>query len=432
VRLARAAGAFAQFRHTTAQQRARLLANLAATLDAHESELAALIAEETSKSARGAHAEIAKCAALCRWYAAEAARILAPSRAGEATLVHEPLGVIVGIQPSNFPFWQVFRFAVPTLVAGNAVIVKHSPHVPRCAARIERLFAEAGWPEHVAQCESFPVAEAYDLIANEAVRGVAFTGTESVGRTIASFAGRHLKKVVLELGGSDPFLVFASADIEAAAQAAVESRLYNSGQACTAAKRFIVVESVASRFTTLVIEAMRRSEIAPLITVDAAARLERQLAESVRRGARVLTGGRRIGARAFEPTLVADVRRGTPLYDEETFGPVAALFRVRDAAEAIELANDTPFGLGASVWSQDEHEIARCEREIAAGQIAVNAPVHSTFALPFGGTKSSGFGRELGDAGVYEFTNLKAIRRAACEHGQPCACRQSSSATAIR
>ncbi|HEX8170945.1 MAG TPA: aldehyde dehydrogenase family protein [Thermoanaerobaculia bacterium] len=420
-RLARRAhDAFAAWRTTSVRERAAHLIAVADDITRDSDALARLVTSEVSKTIRGAATEIAKCADYCRWLEQHGERILAPRHLGDnATLIYEPLGVVAGIMPWNFPLWQVFRFAAPALLAGNTVVVKHSPLVPRCAEALQQLFARCG--DGVFTCVAATAEEAQRLIACEVVRAVSFTGGADAGAAVAATAGAHLKKCILELGGSDAFIVMPSANLDAAVQGAASSRMRAGGQACTAAKRFLIAEEIADEFTARLIEATQRivigdpfdpaTELGPLVREEFADRLERQLRESVDTGARILSGGRRLGACLFEPTVVAVDSTDVPLMQEETFGPVAPLLRVRGLDEAIAAANRTRYGLSASIWTEDAREIDAFTRALHVGQLYVNATVSSRFDVPFGGTKDSGFGRELGDAGIYELVNGKSIVR---------------------
>ncbi|HKO01430.1 MAG TPA: aldehyde dehydrogenase family protein [Thermoanaerobaculia bacterium] len=378
---------------------------------------ARLITAETRKTIRSARAEVAKCALVARFYAEHAAAMLADQPTDTGFIRFEPLGTILGVMPWNFPFWQVFRFAIPALLAGNSVIVKHSPHVPECAAALERLMNEAGFGG-VFSAAALPAEAVYPLVADERVRAVVLTGGQEAGSAVAEFAGRHVKKISLELGGSDAFVVLPSADIERTVAAAVRSRMHCNGQACTAAKRFIVHRDVYDEFESRLVAAMsslrpgdpfdERTDYGPLLNDEVASRLERQVEDTIALGATLLTGGR-LGATFFAPTVLRGVPLDSPAAQEETFGPVAALFRANDVDDAIAIANNTRFGLGASVWTSERAEAMRCVAAIEAGQVFVNAIVSSDPRLLFGGTKSSGFGRELGVAGIRELTNVKTV-----------------------
>ena len=359
-----------------------------------------------------------KCIAYVQWLAENAERILAPRRpAPDACIYYDPAGVVLGIMPWNFPLWQVVRFATPALIGGNVVIVKHSPLVPRCADALTELFASAGFEAGVFYCKAASSDIAQRLIADDRVRAVAFTGSSESGRAVAATAGQHLKRCVLELGGSDAFVVMPTANVAGAVNSGVESRMRAGGQACTSAKRFIVHNAIADDFEQRFVAAMSAIRIGdpfdpatdsgPLVSEDAANRLERQIRESVDRGAKVLSGGRRIDARIIEPTVLAIRDIDVPVMQEETFGPVAPIVRVANLDGAIDVANATRYGLSASVWTNDASEIAAFRSRLDVGQLFVNVITSSRVDLPFGGTKDSGFGRELGDAGVYEFVNVK-------------------------
>ena len=401
----------------------RKLAILGDVVERRTPELARLITSEVSKTLRGSTAELDKAAAYCRWLAENGARILAPRHvAPGVSIIHEPLGLVAGIMPWNFPAWQVFRFAAPALLAGNSVIVKHSPLVPRSAEAIEDVFRSAGFDRDVFTCRAGSAEDAQKLIADPRVRAVSFTGGVAAGRAVAAAAGAHLKKCILELGGSDAFVVMPSADVAAAVRAAVTSRCRAGGQACTAAKRFIVHRAIADEFESALVDAMQslvlgdpfdpRTEIGPLVTEAFADRIERQVRESVERGAVILCGGVRLGARMYAPTVVATRTTGIPLMQEETFGPVAPVLRVRDLSDAIAAANASPFGLSASIWTRNDDETDALTSALEAGQVFVNAVTSSRFDVPFGGTKESGFGKELGEAGIHELVNMKSVIRA--------------------
>jgi succinate-semialdehyde dehydrogenase/glutarate-semialdehyde dehydrogenase len=331
------------------------------------------------------------------------------------------MGIVLAVMPWNFPFWQVFRFLVPALMAGNAALLKHAPNVPQCALAIESLVRRAGFPRGIFQSLLIEAEQTESVLADERVRAVTLTGSEAAGSAVASIAGRLIKKSLLELGGSDPFVVMPSADLEQAVEIAVRARCVNNGQSCIAAKRFIVADAIYEEFEKRFVTGMEAMQVGdpmredidvgPLATARIRERLEEQVRAAVEAGARVLTGGERMIGDGFyfEPTVLVDLPRTAPVYREEFFGPVALLFRVHDMDEAISVANDTPFGLGASVWTQDEAEQQRFIAELQAGSVFVNVMVASDPRLPFGGTKHSGYGRELSAAGMHEFMHAKTV-----------------------
>jgi succinate-semialdehyde dehydrogenase / glutarate-semialdehyde dehydrogenase len=370
-------------------------------------------------------AEAEKCAWVCDYYADQAAAMLADqprqTDAARSYVRFEAIGPVLAIMPWNFPFWQVFRFAAPALAAGNAGILKHAPNVSRCALEIEQVFRDAALPDGLFRSVFLSNEAAAGVIADPRVRAVTLTGSDRAGSQVAERAGRHLKKTVLELGGSDPFLVLEDADLARAAQIAAEARLQNSGQSCIAAKRFIVVEPIArdflERFTAAMGSRRAGDPLDPAISIGPQARLDlrenlhRQVRESVQRGAQVVLGGQLPeGPGAFyPPTVLTAVQPGMPAFDEETFGPVAAVVRARDEADAVRIANASQYGLGASVWTADRARGERVARAIEAGSVFVNGLVKSDPRLPFGGVKRSGFGRELSEYGLREFVNVQTI-----------------------
>jgi succinate-semialdehyde dehydrogenase/glutarate-semialdehyde dehydrogenase len=410
------------------EQRSAVLARLADLLDARREEYARLLTLEMGKTFRSALDEVAKCALACRYYASHASSFLAPQRIsnepeGGGEVRFDPLGPILAIMPWNFPFWQVLRFAAPALAAGNVVLLKHASNVPQCALALERLLRDATAPAGVFQTLLLPAERALELIGNQRVRGVTLTGSDRAGRAVAAAAGKHLKKAVLELGGSDAFVVLSSANVQRAAEVAVAARIINNGQSCIAAKRFIVVEGIAERFEQLMAERLgalrvgdpfdEATEVGPLATEQVVADLEQQVKKTLEAGARLVVGGKRLSGPGnyFQPTLLADVPLDSPAACEELFGPVAALFKVPDTEAAITLANASPYGLGASVWTSDPVEASRCEQELEAGLVFINGMVVSDPRYPFGGVKRSGYGRELASWGMYEFVNIKTVRR---------------------
>ena len=434
-RLARAARAFPAWRRAPIQQRIAVLRSAAALLDERRDEYARLMTLEMGKLIAAGHDEAAKCALGCRYYAEHAEAMLRDEpiqRDGERSyLAFHPIGVVLAVMPWNFPFWQVIRFAAPALAAGNVGLLKHASNVPQCAAALEQLFRDAGAPDGVFQ-NLFVSSRGVPAILGDArVAAVTLTGSESAGASVAALAGKLIKKMVLELGGSDPFIVMPGADLDAAVATAVKARTINSGQSCIAAKRFIVHERIADAFQERFVAAMRAltvgdpldpaTQVGPLATEQVLRDLERQVAESAALGALVLTGGRRLERPGFffEPTVLTNVPPTSPAYREELFGPVASLFRASSAADAVRIANDTRFGLGSSVWTTDRDEADFFAREIQAGMVFVNSMVVSDPQFPFGGVKASGFGRELSVHGLREFVNVKTVRMFGDGRAQP-------------
>lgn len=419
------ATAFGRWRRTAFAERSRLVAAAAAYLRQHKGRLAGLITAEMGKPIVEAEAEIEKCAWNCDFYAENAERFLAdertPSSARESYVAFEPLGPILAIMPWNFPLWQVFRFAAPALMAGNTCLLKHASNVPQCALAIEEVFRAVGFPHGAFQTLLVPGSAVDALIEDGRVQAATLTGSDVTGSKVAATCGRVLKKTVLELGGSDPFIVLADADLDQAAQVAARARNQNAGQSCIAAKRFIVVEEVADQFESLLAEAtgrlrvgdpmLRDTQVGPLARGDLRDALDEQVRRSVREGARAVVGGQRLEGRGFyyAPTVLVGVTPAMPVFREETFGPVAAVIRARDAEEAIALANDSIFGLGASLWTRDLGRATALAREIQAGSVFINGMVASDPRLPFGGVKRSGYGRELSAFGIREFVNIQTI-----------------------
>ncbi|PYP48213.1 MAG: succinate-semialdehyde dehydrogenase [Gemmatimonadetes bacterium] len=423
--LERATAASRDWRRRPVAERAERLRAAGRLLRERKDTYARTMALEMGKPLAQGVGEAEKCAWVCDYYAEHGAAFLAdeprPSDASRSYIRFEALGPVLAIMPWNFPFWQVFRFAAPALVAGNAGILKHAPNVPRCAVAIEEVFQDAGFPDGLFRAVFLSNARAGDVIADERVRAVTLTGSDRAGSQVAEQAGRHLKKTVLELGGSDPFIVLDDADLERAAQAAAEARLINSGQSCIAAKRFIVVERVADQFLERFTSEMRArkvgdpldptTQVGPQARLDLRENLHRQVRESVQRGARLMLGGELPKGRGafYPPTVLVAVEPGMPAFDQETFGPVAAVIRAKDEADAIRIANASPYGLGAAVWTRDTQRGERVAREIEAGSVFVNGLVKSDPRLPFGGVKRSGYGRELSEYGLREFVNVKTV-----------------------
>jgi succinate-semialdehyde dehydrogenase / glutarate-semialdehyde dehydrogenase len=417
--------AFARYADVPLAHRALCMRKLAHLLEHEIDDLAATITVEMGKPVVEARAEIEKCASVCRYYAEHAARILAPEPIDtdetDAHVRWDPLGVILAVMPWNFPFWQVFRFLAPALMAGNVGLLKHASNVPQCALAIEALVRRAGFPRGTFQTLLIEAGQVEKVVADERVAAITVTGSESAGRAIAAQAGWFIKKTVLELGGSDPFIVMPSADLDVAVDAAVRARCINSGQSCIAAKRFLVADAIYDEFETRFVAAMKamkvgdptleETEIGPLATSVQVEELDAQVHAATAAGARVLIGGARIEGEGnyYQPTVLVEVPRTAEVYREEIFGPVAMLFRVRDVDEAIVVANDTPFGLGASVWTGNHAEQRRFALGLKCGAVFLNAPVSSDPRLPFGGIKRSGYGRELSAAGMREFLNAKTV-----------------------
>jgi succinate-semialdehyde dehydrogenase/glutarate-semialdehyde dehydrogenase len=405
--------------------RTELLRSVAGVLRAEKARFAALMTAEMGKPIVEAEAEVEKCAWSATWIADNAARLLADepieSTASKSYIRYQPLGVILAVMPWNFPFWQAFRAGLPALAAGNVMLLKHASNVPQCALAIEDVFREAGVPKGVFQTLLIGPKPVAAIIADRRIAGVTLTGSEAAGELVASAAGKALKKSVLELGGSDPFIVLEDADVKTAATVACRARNQNNGQSCIAAKRFIVAEPIADQFEELFSKAVaalkvgdpadRANQVGPLARPDLVDDLERQVKDSISQGAKVLAGGKRLnnGGNFFEPTVLAGVKPGMPVYDEETFGPVAAVIRVRDAEEALRVANDTDFGLGSSIWTSDVERGRLMAERVEAGLVFINGMVASDARLPFGGVKRSGYGRELSAHGIREFTNIQTV-----------------------
>jgi succinate-semialdehyde dehydrogenase / glutarate-semialdehyde dehydrogenase len=424
-RLKRTEKAFRKYRRTTFHERSELLEAAAELLFQEKKKFAQIITLEMGKLFRDSLAEIEKCARGCRFYAENGERFLedeaAQTDAAESYVQYQPLGPVLAIMPWNFPFWQVFRFAAPALIAGNAGLLKHASNVPQCALAIEQIFCRAGFDDGVFQTLLIEPEQVEKVIVDPRVKAVTLTGSEKAGSAVASTAAREIKKSVLELGGSDAFIVMPSADFERALSIAVKARTINTGQSCIAAKRLIIADQIYDEFLNQFVDRMRAlkigdpmdpaTEIGPLATEQILQGVHDQVQRSIAAGAKLLTGGNRIHGPGFfyEPTVLVDVPKESPAYREEVFGPVASIFRVRDAADAVGLANDTTFGLAASAWTNDLEEQKLFVSDLDTGMVFINAMVASDPRLPFGGVKRSGFGRELGAAGIREFTNTKTI-----------------------
>jgi succinate-semialdehyde dehydrogenase / glutarate-semialdehyde dehydrogenase len=424
-KIALAAEAFRTYALIPIEHRALWMRKLASILDNELDDLSTLITLEMGKPIEASRYEILKCADACRYYAEHAARILAPesipTEHNHSYVRWDPLGVVLAVMPWNFPFWQVFRFLAPALMAGNVAVLKHAPNVPQCALAIEALVRRAGFPRGTFQSLFLEVQQVETILGDDRIVAVTVTGSEAAGRAIGAQAGWLIKKSVLELGGSDPFIVMPSADLDLAIETAIRARCVNSGQSCIAAKRFIVADEIYDAFESRFVagmEAIRVGDpmkpdvqVGPLATAHAVDLLEEQVKAATRVGARILTGGERmLGAgNYFEPTVITGIPRNSAVYREELFGPVAMLFRAQDLNEAIEIANDTPFGLGASAWTRDPAEQQRFVTELQCGGVFLNTMVASDPRLPFGGIKRSGYGRELSAAGMREFLNAKTV-----------------------
>jgi succinate-semialdehyde dehydrogenase / glutarate-semialdehyde dehydrogenase len=414
-----------QWKSTSFSYRKKLMHQAAGILRERKSTLATLITQEMGKIIRESEAEIEKCAWVCDFYADNAEAFLhdesIPSDAAHSFLAYQPLGIVLAVMPWNFPFWQVFRFAAPGLMAGNAGVLKHASNVPGCALAIEQVFRDAGFPGHLFRTLMIGSDAVNDVIRHPAIAAVTLTGSEMAGSAVASEAGKQIKKSVLELGGSDPFVVMDDCDLELTISNALVSRMLNQGQSCIAAKRFIVMESVLEPFTQGILERFQSlktgdpldpdTDVGPLARPDLVEEIYKQVVLSVSSGAKLLFGGKpgKDPGCYFEPTILTDVRKGMPVYDEETFGPVLVIIPVKTEEEAIQVANDSKFGLGGSVWTKDVRRGEFLARSIESGAVFVNGMTKSDPRLPFGGIKLSGYGRELGQNGIREFVNVKTI-----------------------
>ncbi len=424
-RLARAAATFDAWRRRPIAERAALMTRAGEVLERGKERWARTMTLEMGKTFRSAVAEAEKCASVCRYYAENAERFLADEEvkasATRSFVRCLPIGPVLAVMPWNFPFWQVFRFAAPALMAGNVGLLKHASNVPQCALAIEEVFREAGFPDGAFQSLLVGSSRVARILEDDRVAAATLTGSEAAGAAVASTAGRVIKKTVLELGGSDPFVVMPTANLDAAVKTAVTARTINNGQSCIAAKRFIVHDAIYGRFEEAFVARMAAlkvgdpmdpgTDVGPLSSASELEKLVEQVDAAVSAGARVLTGGKAAGGKGsyYPPTVLTGIPPSSPSYRDEIFGPVAALYRVRSVDEAIAVANDVPFGLGSSVWTNDAEERRRFIDELAAGATFVNAMVASDPRLPFGGVKRSGYGRELAREGIREFVNVKTV-----------------------
>ncbi len=421
----KAKAAFSEWKNLDVSDRAEYLRNAASVLKRRKKELGEIITMEMGKVLANSISEIEKCAWALEYFAENSERFLEPEAvetdAKRAYIAFEPRGIILSIMPWNFPFWQAVRFGAPALAGGNVILLKHSSYVPLCALELEKVFLEAGFPDGVYQTLLIDGNTASSLIARDDISAVSLTGSLSAGQKVAAACGKYMKKSVFELGGSDPFIVLDDADIEEAARAGVASRFLNSGQSCISAKRFIVVQSIAEEFTTRFVEFASRLKVGnpmdddmdmgPLVREQQIELLEKQVKDAISRGAKALLEGGRLKRKGFfySPVVLTNLTRDMKVLKEETFGPVASIVPVKDETEAVKIANDTEFGLGASIWSRDRERALRMANELEAGVVAVNSLIKSDPRLPFGGVKKSGIGRELSRFGLYEFMNIKSI-----------------------
>jgi succinate-semialdehyde dehydrogenase/glutarate-semialdehyde dehydrogenase len=417
--------AFNHYRRSPYTQRSHWMNEAASVLEARKEEFGKVMTLEMGKTLKSAIAEVEKCVLVCRYYAEHAEKFLAdvPAQTDASTsfVRYQPLGAVLAVMPWNFPFWQVFRFAAPALMAGNVGLLKHASNVPQCALAIEQIFRQAGFPKGVFQTLLIGAEKIAPLMSDHRIKAATLTGSEPAGASLAVAAGKEIKKVVLELGGSDPFVVFPSADLEAAVETAVTARMLNNGQSCIAAKRFIVANEIADEFEKRLIkkyEALKvgdpmlpDTDIGPVATPNILKDLVHQVQAGTKQGARVLVGGQPLEGPGnyYPPTILADVPVDSAIAQEEFFGPVAMLFRAANLDEAIHLANNIPFGLGASAWTNNADERERLINELEAGAVFINGLVKSDPRMPFGGIKRSGFGRELGIQGIHEFVNIKTV-----------------------
>ncbi len=425
VKLGRSDQTFREYRQTSFAQRAIWLNQVADRVEAEAVKFGKIITEEMGKPIKAAIAEVKKCASVCRYYAENGETFLSPTYtetdASQSFVTYHPLGPILAVMPWNFPFWQVFRFAAPALMAGNVGLLKHASNVPQCAIALEEIFIASGFPPGAFQTLLVGADKVAAIISDDRVKAATLTGSEPAGASLAAIAGKHIKKTVLELGGTDPFIVLESANLEAAVNTAVTARLQNNGQSCIAAKRFILAEAIADDFQQALLEKyqtltigdpqLETTDIGPLATPSILQELDQLVQTCVSQGATVLIGGKPLDGPGnfYPPTILTDIPPGTPADTEEFFGPVALLFRVKTLEEAITLANGPALGLGASAWTNHPQERDRLIQELEAGAVFINGMVKSDPRLPFGGIKRSGYGRELSQEGIREFVNIKTV-----------------------
>jgi succinate-semialdehyde dehydrogenase / glutarate-semialdehyde dehydrogenase len=424
-RIAKAAKAFQSFRKTSFADRAKWMLKAGEILEAEKTELGRLMTLEMGKTFSSAAAEAAKCATACQYYAENAAKFVADevieTSATKSYIHYQPVGIVLAVMPWNFPFWQVFRFIAPGLMAGNVGLLKHASNVPQCALKIEEIIVRAGFPAGVFQTLLIGASQVDRILNDPRVAAATLTGSEQAGIQVGISAAKRIKKVVLELGGSDPFIVMPSANIDEAASTAVKARVINNGQSCIAAKRFIVHEQIADQFEKQFVSRMQalklgdpfdeKTDVGPLATSDAVKDLDADVQKTLHAGAKLLAGGKPANGPGnfYLPTVLTNIPKDSPAYREEFFGPVASIFRVKNLDEAIAIANDSRFGLGASAWTNDAAERERLINELEAGMVFINQMVASDPRVPFGGVKASGHGRELGPYGIREFTNIKTV-----------------------
>lgn len=416
---------FLNWREVPITERKKLMNRTAEILKEKKNHYGEIITREMGKPIKQASAEVEKCAWVCEYYAENAEQFLQREKvktdASESYIEFDPIGVVLAVMPWNFPFWQVFRFAVPALMAGNVGLLKHASNVPMCALAIEEIFHTAGFPKHTFSTLLIGSKMVGEIINHPYVKAVTLTGSEPAGKQIAKLSGANLKKTVLELGGSDPFVVLEDANIDHAVSTAVTARLINNGQSCIAAKRFIVVEKIYDKFKDKFVEKMEnvavgdpmdeKTELGPIAREDLMYELDAQVKKSVEMGAKVLTGGKVLAATGYyyAPTILSELHKGMPAYNEEIFGPVASLIKAKDENDAVNIANDSNFGLGASLWTNDLNKAKKLAAKIESGSVFINGMVKSDPRLPFGGVKNSGYGRELSHYGIKEFVNIKTI-----------------------